>query len=160
MDGSRRTFPVLVESARRRFWPTGVIAGLAVILVGLTALALVGIMRERGTYHARIGAYRVDDPYRIVAYVSIGFADPVVGYEAREEATRVVLTIRARNRDFGPGTYKQLTASLATPVLVTFNEPLGERAIVDENGNIVPRTKQDPLCGLSLPDGTTEHARN
>jgi hypothetical protein len=138
-----------VTSVKTPLWfrPTARRASLAVILLFVIAGVVLAVMRDAGTYRARIGSYRVDDPYRIVVYVSLGFADPVIGYDAHEEADRIVLTVRARNRDFGPGTFKQLSASLATPVLVTLNNQIGERAVVDEDGKVVPRTAQDPLCG-------------
>jgi len=115
--------------------------GVAVILVATVGTALIAT-RTSGTYSAPISSYCLDDPYRLVAYVSLGFADPVVGYEADEDTGRVVLTVHARNRDFGPGTYKQLTASLASPVLISLKDQLGGRAVVDEKGAVVPKATQ------------------
>jgi len=113
--------------------------GLAAVLVLVLGAGALVTARDTGTYNARIGGYKIDDPYRIVVYVSLGFADPVIGYTAREEADRVVVTVRARNRDFGPGTFKQLTASLASPVLVSLSSQLGNRTVVDGDGKVVPR---------------------
>jgi len=118
------------------------VVGVAVIVLVATVGAVVIATRSSGTYSARIGSYCLDDPYRLVAYVSLGFADPVVGYDAREEPDRVVLTVHARNRDFGPGTYKQLTASLASPVLISLKDQLGGRAVVNKNGAVIPRATQ------------------
>lgn len=115
------------------------VVGLAAILVLIVAAGTLATARDAGTYDARISGYRVDDPYRIVVYVSLGHADPVIGYAAHEEPDRIVVTVRARNRDFGPGTFKQLSASLASPVLVTLNTQLGDRVIVDGNGKVVRR---------------------
>jgi hypothetical protein len=115
------------------------LVGLAAVLVIIVAAVALTTARDAGTYDARISGYRVDDPYRIVVYVSLGYADPVIGYSAREEPDRIVVTVRARNRDFGPGTFKQLSASLASPVLVTLNSQLGDRVVVDGNGTVVRR---------------------
>jgi len=122
------------------------IAGVAVIALVAIAGALVVVTRAGGTYSARIGSYCLDDPYRLVAYVSLGFADPVLGYDAKEGTDRVVLTVRARNRDFGPGTYKQLTASLDSPVLITLNDPLAGRAVVDASERVIPLATQGASC--------------
>jgi hypothetical protein len=115
------------------------LVGLAAMLALLIGVGALMTARDAGTYNARIGGYKIEDPYRIVVYVSLGYADPVISYTAREEADRVVVTIRARNRDFGPGTFKQLTASLASPVLVSLNSQLGNRIVVDGDGKVVPR---------------------
>lgn len=132
-----------------------IVAGVAVIFLAAIVGAVGIATRTSGTYSARIGSYCLDDPYRLVAYVSLGFADPVVGYNAREEADRVVLTIHARNRDFGPGTFKQLSASLASPVLITLNDRLCGRAVVDENGAAIPRTTKGTPCQGARPETTT-----
>ena len=115
------------------------VVGLVAMLVLLIGIGALATSRDAGTYDARIGGYKIDDPYRIVVYVSLGYADPVIGYTAHEEADRVIVTVRARNRDFGPGTFKQLTASLASPVLVTLNSQLGNRVVLDGGGKVVPR---------------------
>jgi hypothetical protein len=116
------------------------IAGVAVMVLVAGVSAVFIATRSSGTHDARIGSYCLDDPYRLVAYVSLGFADSR-RWVRREGGDRPRRAYRSRrNRDFGPGTYKHLTASLASPVLITLKEQLGSRAVTDENGAVIPRT--------------------
>lgn len=58
---------ISIDKTLSRLWRRNVIiAGLAVILVGAMAVGALSATRDAGTYHARIGSYRQDDPYRIV----------------------------------------------------------------------------------------------
>jgi hypothetical protein len=122
---------------------------LAVIIVVAGAVAVIAINRGFGTrnYDARIDSYhRVGDDLHIVVFVGIGYGDPIVGYDLEEDIQTVTVTVHAQNRDFGPGTFKNLALYLGIPVTVTLRDVLGNRTVRTAAGSAVPE--------VSCPDGT------
>ena len=124
------------------------LATVAVIIVLASVIAIV-ISRSSGprTYDARIDSYRrVSDDLHIVVFVGIGYGDPIAGYDIQEDAQTVTVTVHAQNRDFGPGTFKNLALYLGIPVTVTLRDLLGNRTVRTAAGSAIPE--------VTCPDGT------
>jgi hypothetical protein len=135
-----------VRTPRRRL-ALAATASLAVLAGIVLVFVLVRAQDSRGNYDAHVDAYRrVSDDMHIVVFVTIGFGDPILGYEAREEADKVYVTVHARNRVFGSGVAKNLVGIFGTPVTVTLQDPLRQRKVVDVTGGAVPE--------ITCPDGT------
>jgi hypothetical protein len=140
----RRRDPV--RTPRRRL-ALATVASLAVLAGIVLGFALVRAQDSRGDYDAHVDAYRrVGDDMHIVVFVTIGFGDPLLGYEAREDAEWVSVTVHARNRVFGSAVAKNLAAYTGIPVTVTLQDPLRQRKVVDASGGAVPE--------ITCPDRT------
>ena len=101
--------------------------GLVVLSVGLDVFA-VG---QEAT--AQITGYqRTADPRRIVVIVNVFPATDILEREAKEDGTTVRVTVRVRNPSSSPA------LGVPLPVVVSLQQPIGDRRVLDQNGAPVP----------------------
>jgi hypothetical protein len=82
-----------------------------------------------------VGSYQLTgDPRQLVATVMVGLSYEIIEHSAREDATTVTLTVRARPPG---GSWPSL--GIFIPVPITLRSDLGDRIVVDSFGNVVPQ---------------------
>ena len=87
------------------------------------------------TVNIPVGSYQLTgDPRQIVATVMVGLSYEIVEHSAREDATRVTLTVRARPPG---GSWPSL--GVFVPVPITLRSDLGDRTVIDSFGSVVPQ---------------------
>jgi len=108
------------------------VVGAAVI--GLIVLTLVLFLSSVATVHtARINSFqRTADPSKIVVNVIIGFGVDVAERTVREGPQSVSVTVAVRQNS---GIYPAV--AFIVPVLVSLKDPLGDRAVLDQDGQPV-----------------------
>ncbi len=108
------------------------VVGAAVI--GLVVLTLVLFLSSVATVHtARINSFqRTADPSKIVVNVIIGFGVDVAERTVREGPQSVSVTVAVRQNS---GVYPAV--AFIVPVLVSLKDPLGDRAVLDQDGQPV-----------------------
>ena len=108
------------------------VVGAAVI--GLIVLTLVLFLSSVATVHtARINSFqRTADPSKIVVNVIIGFGVDVAERTVREGPQSVSVTVAVRQSS---GVYPAV--AFIVPVLVSLKDPLGDRAVLDQDGQPV-----------------------
>jgi len=108
------------------------VVGAAVI--GLIVLTLVLFLSSVATVHtARINSFqRTADPSKIVVNVIIGFGVDVAERTVREGPQSVTVTVAVRQNS---GIYPAV--AFIVPVLVSLKDPLGDRAVLDQDGQPV-----------------------
>jgi len=108
------------------------VVGAAVI--GLIVLTLVLFLSSVATVHtARINSFqRTADPSKIVVNVIIGFGVDVAERTVREGPQSVSVTVAVRQNS---GVYPAV--AFIVPVLVSLKDPLGDRAVLDQDGQPV-----------------------
>ncbi|TMF53949.1 MAG: hypothetical protein E6I19_12825 [Chloroflexi bacterium] len=108
------------------------VVGAAVI--GLIVLTLVLFLSSVATVHtARINSFqRTADPSKIVVNVIIGFGVDVAERTVREGPQSVTVTVAVRQNS---GVYPAV--AFIVPVLVSLKDPLGDRAVLDQDGQPV-----------------------
>ncbi len=127
---------------RRRIILAGI--GGAVVIAAIVLVFVVAGVQDARNYDPRVESYRrVGDDMHIVVFVALGYGDPILGSDIREDRDKVTVTVHARYRDLG---FKQLTGSLGVPVTVTLRDPLRRRAVLDSAGAPVPE--------ITCPGGT------
>jgi hypothetical protein len=102
------------------------IAALAVALVMTNAFATSRSVRPDGFQ-------RTADPRQIVVIVTTGVGDEVTDHSAREDGSTVTVTVFVRE----PGS-SRIGLGVPIPVPIALRQPLGDRAVADENGRPVP----------------------
>ena len=119
---------------------------IAASVVGLVVLTVVLFVSSLATVHtARINSFqRTGDPRKIVVNVIIGYGVDIAERTVREDATSVTVMVAVRQ---DPGTYPAV--AFTVPVLVGLKDPLGDRAVLDQDGQAV----RD--AGDYLPPGST-----
>jgi hypothetical protein len=107
---------------------------IAASVVGLIVLTLVLFVSSLTTVHtARINSFqRTADPRKIVVNVIIGYGVDIAERTVREDARAVSVTVAVRQN---PGTYPSV--AFMVPVLVGLKDPLGDRAVLDQDGQAV-----------------------
>jgi hypothetical protein len=108
------------------------VVGAAV--VGLIVLTVVLFFSSLATVHtARINSFqRTGDPRKIVVNVIIGFGVDVAERTVREGPQSVSVTVAVRQN---PGVYPAV--AFMVPVLVSLKDPLGDRTVLDPDGQAV-----------------------
>ena len=108
------------------------VVGAAVI--GLIVLTLVLFLSSVATVHtARINSFqRTADPSKIVVNVIIGFGVDVAERTVREGPQSVSVTVAVRQNS---GVYPAV--AFIVPVLLSLKDPLGDRAVLDQDGQPV-----------------------
>jgi hypothetical protein len=108
------------------------VVGAAV--VGLIVLTVVLYLGSLGSVHtARINSFqRTGDPRKIVVNVIIGYGIDVAERTVREGPQSVSVTVAVRQN---PGVYPLV--AFVVPVLVSLKDPLGDRAVLDQDGHAV-----------------------
>ena len=122
------------------------VVGAAV--VGLIVLTVVLFLTSVATVHtARINSYqRTGDPGKIVVNVIIGFGVDVAERTVREGPQSVSVTVAVRQN---PGVYPLV--AFIVPVLVSLKDPLGDRAVLDQDGRPVRDAGDYSPPGLTPP---------
>jgi hypothetical protein len=108
------------------------VVGAAV--VGLIVLTVVLFFSSLATVHtARINSFqRTGDPRKIVVNVIIGFGVDVAERTVREGPQSVSVTVAVRQN---PGVYPAV--AFMVPVLVSLKDALGDRTVLDPDGQVV-----------------------
>lgn len=119
---------------------------VAAALVGLAILTVVLVLSSLATIHTtQISSFqRTGDPRKIVVNIVTGLGTEIAERTVREDAQSVTVTVNMRQ---SPGTYPAIAFYL--PVVVSLKDPLGDRRVLDANGETV----RD--LGIYIAPGTT-----
>ena len=119
---------------------------VAAALVGLAILTVVLVLSSLATIHtAQISSFqRTGDPRKIVVNIVTGLGTEIAERTVREDAQSVTVTVNMRQ---SPGAYPAIAFYL--PVVVSLKDALGDRRVLDANGETV----RD--LGIYIAPGTT-----
>jgi hypothetical protein len=119
---------------------------VAAALVGMALLTVVLVLSSLSTIHsAQITSFqRTGDDRKIVVNIVTGLGTDIAERTVREDAQTVTVTVNMRQN---PGTYPAIAFYL--PVVVSLKDVLGDRRVLDANGNVV----RD--LGIYIAPGTT-----
>jgi hypothetical protein len=117
-------------------------------VIGLIVLTLVLFLGSLATVHtARINSFqRTGDSRKIVVNVIIGFGVDIAERTVREGPQSVSVTVAVRQN---PGVYPAVV--FFVPVLVSLKDPLGDRAVLDQDGQPVRDAGDYSPPGLTPP---------
>jgi hypothetical protein len=115
-------------------------------LIGLAILTVVLVLSSLATIHSAqiISFQRTGDARKIVVNIVTGLGSDIAERTVREDAQKVTVTVNMRQN---PGTYPAIAFYL--PVVVSLKDALGDRRVLDANGNEV----RD--LGIYIAPGTT-----
>ena len=119
---------------------------VAAALVGMALLTVVLVLSSLATVHSAqiISFQRTGDARKIVVNIVTGLGTEIAERTVREDAQTVTVTVNMRQ---SPGTYPAIAFYL--PVVVSLKDVLGDRRVLDANGNVV----RD--LGIYIAPGTT-----
>ena len=119
---------------------------VAAALVGMALLTVVLVLSSLATIHSAqiISFQRTGDARKIVVNIVTGLGTEIAERTVREDAQTVTVTVNMRQN---PGTYPAIAFYL--PVVVSLKDVLGDRRVLDANGNVV----RD--LGIYIAPGTT-----
>ena len=119
---------------------------VAASLVGMALLTVVLVLSSLSTIHSAqiISFQRTGDDRKIVVNIVTGLGTEIAERTVREDAQTVTVTVNMRQN---PGTYPAIAIYL--PVVVSLKDVLGDRRVLDANGNVV----RD--LGIYIAPGTT-----
>jgi len=119
---------------------------VAAALVGMALLTVVLVLSSLATVHSAqiISFQRTGDARKIVVNIVTGLGTEIAERTVREDAQTVTVTVNMRQN---PGTYPAIAFYL--PVVVSLKDVLGDRRVLDANGNVV----RD--LGIYIAPGTT-----
>ena len=125
---------------------TGQRFAVAAALVGMALLTVVLVLSSLATIHSAqiISFQRTGDARKIVVNIVTGLGTEIAERTVREDAQTVTVTVNMRQ---SPGTYPAIAFYL--PVVVSLKDVLGDRRVLDANGNVV----RD--LGIYIAPGTT-----
>ena len=125
---------------------TGQRFAVAAALVGMALLTVVLVLSSLATIHSAqiISFQRTGDARKIVVNIVTGLGTEIAERTVREDAQTVTVTVNMRQ---SPGTYPAIAFYL--PVVVSLKDALGDRRVLDANGNTV----RD--LGMYIAPGTT-----
>ena len=103
-------------------------------LIGLAILTVVLLLSSLAMIHSAqiISFQRTGDVRKIVVNIVTGLGAEIAERTVREDAQTVTVTVNMRQ---SPGTYPAIAFYL--PVVVSLKEALGDRRVLDPNGNTV-----------------------
>jgi hypothetical protein len=103
-------------------------------LIGLAILTVVLLLSSLAMIHSAqiISFQRTGDVRKIVVNIVTGLGTEIAERTVREDAQTVTVTVNMRQ---SPGTYPAIAFYL--PVVVSLKEALGDRRVLDPNGNTV-----------------------
>jgi hypothetical protein len=108
---------------------------LAAALFLVAGGAAFAVSSAESTVNIPVGSYQLTgDPRQLVATVMVGLSYEITEHSAREDATTVTLTVRARR----PGG-SWPAVGVFVPVPITLRSDLGDRTVVDGFGSVVPQ---------------------
>jgi hypothetical protein len=111
----------------QRFIVGAGVVGLAVLTLLLFTASLAGLST------ARLDSFqRSADTRKIIVNITIGVGDEVVERSASEDAQSVRVTVRVRQ---APG--PKVSLGVPVPLVIALKEPLGSRAVLDDQGHPV-----------------------
>jgi len=107
---------------------------VAAALVGMALLTVVLVLSSLATIHSAqiISFQRTGDARKIVVNIVTGLGTEIAERTVREDAQTVTVTVNMRQ---SPGTYPAIAFYL--PVVVSLKDALGDRHVLDANGNSV-----------------------
>ena len=107
---------------------------VAAALVGMALLTVVLVLSSLATIHSAqiISFQRTGDARKIVVNIVTGLGTEIAERTVREDAQTVTVTVNVRQ---SPGTYPAIAFYL--PVVVSLKDALGDRHVLDANGNSV-----------------------
>ncbi|MDQ2951305.1 MAG: hypothetical protein M3R54_03475 [Chloroflexota bacterium] len=106
-----------------------VLAGAVLTLSAVGAWSLLGAIPTSYDRNVRVDGYRdTGDERKIVACITAGRGEELLVASAREDATRVALTVRLRRP---PSWYFSDLVGILLPVVISLHDPVGQRAVVD-----------------------------
>jgi len=113
---------------------TGQRFAVAAALVGMALLTVVLVLSSLATIHSAqiISFQRTGDARKIVVNIVTGLGTEIAERTVREDAQTVTVTVNMRQ---SPGTYPAIAFYL--PVVVSLKDALGDRHVLDANGNSV-----------------------
>ena len=114
-----------VRPGRRRLALVGAVAALAVVVVVL-------VLSARDDATAPITGWTSTEPDVLELHVETGPSDEILGADVEEDSTEVRLRVRIERAA------SQEQVAVSRTVTVTLEEPLGDRAVLDERGDPVP----------------------
>jgi hypothetical protein len=113
--------------ARQRF----IVAAGVIGLVVLTVVLFLGSLTS--TRAVRIDSFqRSADPNKVIVNVTIGLGDELAERSVDEDERTVKVTVRVRE----PAGARDLLG-IPVPVVVSLKRPLGDRLVLDHDGNQV-----------------------
>jgi hypothetical protein len=96
---------------------------------------VVAIANTASLEEVRVDSYQLTaDARQIVANVTVGLSYEITEHSAREDATTVTVTVRARRPG---GSWPSI--GIFVPVPITLQSDLGERTVIDSFGTVVPQ---------------------
>lgn len=103
-------------------------------VIGLVVLTVVLFLGSLANVHAvRIDSFqRTADPQKLIVNAVIGLGDEILERSVDEDARMVRITVRVRP----PGDSRD-ALGVPVPILVSLQQPLGERAVRDHDGTTV-----------------------
>jgi hypothetical protein len=101
------------------------VAGLGLVVLSVT-LYFFAVGQEATA--DIVGFQRTSDDRRIVVFIGTGLLTDVLERQVTEDASSVRVTVRIRAGKVVPA------VRISLPVLVSLKDPLGERAVLDQNG--------------------------
>ena len=107
---------------------------VAAALVGMALLTVVLVLSSLATIHSAqiISFQRTGDARKIVVNIVTGLGTEIAERTVREDAQTVTVTVNMRQ---SPGTYPAIAFYLS--VVVSLKDALGDRHVLDANGNSV-----------------------
>ena len=107
---------------------------VAAALVGMALLTVVLVLSSLATIHSAqiISFQRTGDARKIVVNIVTGLGTEIAERTVREDAQTVTVTVNIRQSS---GTYPAIAFYL--PVVVSLKDALGDRRVLDANGNTV-----------------------
>ena len=119
---------------------------VAAALIGLAILTVVLVLSSFATIHSAqiISFQRTGDARKIVVNIVTGLGTEIAERTVREDGQTVTVTVNMRQ---SPGAYPAIAFYL--PVVVSLKDVLGDRRVLDANGNVV----RD--LGIYIAPGTT-----
>jgi hypothetical protein len=138
---ARRAFGARRWSFGRVSPSTAAALGAAAAFVAIGAWAGFATMPNPSDRSGPVGSYqRTGDERKIVACVTSGRGEQLLGSSAREDQAAVTVSVRLRRL---PSWYFHDLAGISLPVVVALRDPLGNRAVIDaSSGRSVPEVSR------------------
>jgi hypothetical protein len=125
------------------------VLGAAVTVVAVGAWTLLATMPNSSDRSGPVESYaRTGDERKIVACVTSGRGEELLGSSAREQQDVVTVSVRLRR---SPSWYFHDLAGIALPVVISLRDPLGGRVVMDEwSGGVVSEAVRTERTGFGF----------
>jgi hypothetical protein len=125
------------------------LGGAAAALLAIGAWIVLATMPNPSDRDGPVNSYaRTGDERKIVACVTFGRGEELVGSSAREDQATVTVAVRLRRP---PSWYFHDLAGISLPVVITLRDPLGGRTVIDvRSARTVPEVIRTERSGFGF----------